>query len=204
MEVGIISSFALYAGNIEASNVIAEYVGGAGGGFGEVSLSSLTIYDPSTNTTGTFRYSTLTTLFALPDTSLLYFNDLVLAGAYVWPGQTISALNWTSGCNGVQLVPAGYPGSKFSNTNNIGGCNWSLVSNISGGSPPYFINDLNNMSTAINLRVIDSGGSIGLLNHLTGFLSNMPSNGFNGTCNFNFTLRDSSTPIFTRSLRLII
>ena len=54
---------------------------------------------------------------------------------------------------------------------------------------------------------MDSGGSIGLLNHLTGGLSNMPlggGGGFNGTCNFNFTLRDSSTPIFTRSLRLII
>ena len=202
MEVGIISSFALYAGNIEASNVIAEYVGGAGGGFGEVSLSSLTIYEPITQSTGTFRYSTLTTLFALPNTSLLYFNDLVLAGAYVWPGQTISALNWTSGCNGVQLVPAGYPGSKFGIGCNINACNWSLVSNISGGSAPYLITDLNNMLASINLSVTASGTNIGRLNHPTGNFTTVAQ--FNGACNFNFILTDSSTPKFTRSLTLTI
>ena len=171
-------------------------------------VSSLTFFDPnhSAISTGTFRYSTLTTLFALPNTSLLYFNNLVIGGAYVWPGQTIQALNWTSGCNAVRLIPSA---GLFSANCNLTPCNWSLVTNISGGTPPYFINDLNNMSSitaGINLYVTNTGlicNNTTVCNGLTNPDSSAGGN-FVGSCNFAFTLTDSSTPKFTRSLRLII
>ena len=163
-------------------------------------VSSLTFFDPnhSAISTGTFRYSTLTTLFALPNTSLLYFNNLVIGGAYVWPGQTIQALNWTSGCNGVRLQPTT---GNFGNGCNLSPCNWFLVSGISGGSPTYSITDLNSptLTASINLSVAASGANIGLI---TGTIANLPT--ATGNCNFNFTLTDSSSPQFVRYLTLRI
>jgi len=175
---------------------------------GSISNNNLTFYEQYTASAGTFRFSTLTTLIALPNTSLLYFNNFVVAGAYVWPGQTIQALNWTtqSSCNGFQLKPAGYPGSKFANICNITTCNWFLASPITGGSPPYFFTDLNNMSSAttgINLYVTNTGA---ICNGSGGFCNAPVAGGsqFNGSCNFNFILSDSSSPAFIRYLTLII
>ena len=53
-------------------------------------ISSLRFYDGATTSSGTFRYSTLVSMTLLAPTSLLYFNNFVVAGAYVWPGQIIS------------------------------------------------------------------------------------------------------------------
>ena len=51
-------------------------------------VSSMLFYDPASSSTGTFRYSTLG-MTVLAPTSFLYFNNFIVAGAYVWPGQVI-------------------------------------------------------------------------------------------------------------------
>jgi hypothetical protein len=152
-----------------------------------VSLSSLQIYDPIQLSTGTFRYSTLTTLFALPNTSLLYFNNLVIGGAYVWPGQTISALNWT-GLYQFGAPPSNYvevTASQPINTYNI-----TIFSNITGGTPPYSASmSPNTLETTANL-------------FFTGTILNNPGStgGSSGSGFVTFTLKDSSTPQFQRSV----
>jgi hypothetical protein len=193
LNVGIISTVALYAGDVYTSNVIATIVSSDSAGIGELIFSSATIIDPSTSSTGTFRYSTLTTLFALPNTSLLYFNNLVVAGAYVWPGQTIQALNWAGGLDGI---------TRFSILNNqtfgLVGVNYSNVyvaSTITGGSPPYSFTDVSVFTLASRgLTISNAISNFGLL---TGT--------YNGTSptTYNVLLTDNSTPKFTRNISFI-
>jgi hypothetical protein len=163
--------------------------------------SSITLYDPITISTGTFRYSTLTTLFALPNTSLLYFNNLVIGGAYVWPGQTIQALNWTGGCNGTTITP------NIVNGNNITASNYFVVSNVTGGTPPYTLTE----TTATKILTIPPSGG-GLSTNSFSYTGAPPfgqivgssQSNFNGTYNLTFTLTDNSTPKFVRYLTLTI
>ena len=160
---------------------------------GSISNIDLTFREQYTASTGTFRYSTLTTLFALPNTSLLYFNNLVVAGAYVWPGQTIQALNWAGGLDGI---------TRFSilNTQTFGitGSNYSNVyvaSTITGGSPPYSFTDVSVFTLASRgLTISNAISNFGLL---TGT--------YNGTSptTYNVLLTDNSTPKFTRNISFI-
>jgi hypothetical protein len=165
---------------------------------GSISNNNLTFYEQYTASTGTFRYSTLTTTFAIPNTSLLYFNNFVVAGAYVWPGQTIAALDSfiVSNVNSTRtafIEMSGVPTSQ-SFLYNSGTYSICLASTISGGTPPYFINDtsisgnsLCNMGLAFEVQTWPALR----FGYLTG--------SFNGSRFTAITaLRDSSTPPFTR------
>ena len=155
---------------------------------GAMSNNNLTFYDQYTASTGTFRYSTLTTLVALPNTSLLFFNNFVVAGAYVWPGQTISALDWT----GLYVDAGGiYPGAG-----NIGippgnnSFNITIFSNVTGGTPPYTVSMSPNY---LATNIIVGFGSTGL----SLYTSSSTTSATNvGPSNVTFTILDSSTPRF--------
>ena len=113
---------------------------------GAISNNNLTFYDQYTASTGTFRYSTLTAvgLISIPPTSLLYFNNFVVAGAYVWPGQLISGLDQYiySNITLLHTNAINITGSAARTFVTTGGANSiCLCSNISGGTPPYFIAD---------------------------------------------------------------
>ena len=113
---------------------------------GAISNNNLTFYDQYTASTGTFRYSTLTAvgLISIPPTSLLYFNNFVVAGAYVWPGQLISGLDQYiySNITLLHTNAINITGSAVRTFVATGGANSiCLCSNISGGTPPYFIAD---------------------------------------------------------------
>jgi hypothetical protein len=170
---------------------------------GSISNNNLTFYDQYTASTGTFRFSTLTTLLALPNTSLLYFNNFVVAGAYVWPGQTIQALDWSSGCNGARLAPGG---ANFISGCNYNASNYYLVSNVTGGTPPYTIVETTPtyplLSGALGLSTLNSsllsGAQFGKITGVANF------SGYGGTCNATFTLSDSSVPKFIRYLTISI
>jgi hypothetical protein len=102
-------------------------------------VSSLTFYDPINVSSGTFRYSTLTTLLALPNTSVLLFNNFVVAGAYVWPGQTIQSLNWTGGINQCNVGSGG----TITVAGAIAASNiFPIFTGLTGGTPPYRIIDV--------------------------------------------------------------
>jgi hypothetical protein len=112
-------------------------------------VSSLSFYDIVTSSTGTFRFSTLTAsgLTALPPVSLLYFNNFVIAGAYVWPGQTIAALDSYTVSNTTVTRSAfidlgNVSNQTFAYAGGGGGPrSICLASTISGGTAPYFIQD---------------------------------------------------------------
>ena len=191
LNVGTISTFILSAGDIYASNVIATTLGIERGSFDQIFTSSIIIEDPNTLSTGSFRYSTLTTLFALPNTSLLYFNNLVVAGAYVWPGQTIQALNWAGGLNGTNSLNI-LSGQTFG----LAGCNYNNVyvaSTITGGTPPYSFTDVSATTLATRgLSICNTNPArFGLL-----------FGTYNGTIptTYNVLLTDNSIPKFTRNI----
>ena len=111
---------------------------------GAISNNNLTFYDQYTASTGTFRYSTLTTLVALPNTSVLLFNNFIVAGAYVWPGQTIKSLSWTGSINQCNLGnTASLASGAQSTLNAVTGSNiFSIFTGVTGGTPPYRIIDV--------------------------------------------------------------
>jgi hypothetical protein len=161
---------------------------------GSISNINLTFREPFTASTGTFRYSTLTTLLAIPNTSLLYFNDLVVGGAYVWPGQTIQALDWASGLNGTNSFNIlagqtfGYNTGTYSNI--------YVASNIFGGTPPYSFTDISAPDTLSNrgLSICNATGRLGVL---TGTVVSMPPT------SFTVLVSDSSTPKFVRNVNFL-
>jgi hypothetical protein len=163
-------------------------------------LSSLTLYDPIHLSTGTFRYSTLTTLFALPNTSLLYFNNLVIGGAYVWPGQTIQALNWTGGCNEQTITPFILVDC------NITASNYYIVSNVTGGTPPYTLIETGSslLTGESTTTALSTNTSSALSGANFGQIRGQSQSNFFGNINIRFTLTDSSTPMFVRYLTLTI
>ena len=123
--------------------------------------------------TGTFRYSTLTALTALPNTSLLYFNNFVVAGAYVWPGQLIKALGWEYALDGSSSAVAGV-GTTIGNVqigNTFGASaatftNYYVASNVTGGTPPYTFLDGDGTGVASNAL---SNFGLSISNNYTGF-----------------------------------
>ena len=153
------------------------------------------IYDSNDQASfGSFRYSTLTTLFALPNTSLLYFNDLVVGGAYVWPGQTISALDWTS------LYTFGAPPSNYilvGATASGGAFSNSIFNDITGGTPPYAVISITpNDIMTIGKLGFGNGANAGVVlynSSVVGSSQTSPSNVI-------FTLADSSSPRFQRTV----
>ena len=180
---GVISTLGLNVGALSSINI--STVNFAAGSVSTLNLdakaanvSSLSFYDIVTSSTGTFRYSTLTAsgLTALPPVSLLYFNNFVVAGAYVWPGQTIQGLNWTASYNGLiqYTVTTGktfqFAAADFPNCN--------LASNITGGTPPYTFVDVSAPSLAsfgLSTNIYAPGGKVGLL---TGTVNGITSNNF--------------------------
>jgi hypothetical protein len=119
----------------------------------------------------------------------------------VWPGQTIQALNWSGGCNGTTITPS------IQNGNNITASNYYIVSNVTGGTPPYTLEET---SVPKILTIPPSGSGISVCNFSpTGgvnfgqIVGNSQSN-FNGTSVITFTLTDSSTPKFIRFLTITI
>jgi len=157
-------------------------------------VSSLSIFDPITVSTGNFRYSTLTTLFALPNISLLYFNNLVIGGAYVWPGQTISALDWSGIWNETEVGFTGV-GNIFIPVNNSG-FSRTIFSNVTGGTPPYSVL----MSPTDILTTRMGFGTTGVVLYTS--TSTTAVTGL-GPSNVTFTLIDSSTPRFQRSFNFV-
>jgi len=166
-----------------------------------INISSLTFYDGTTLSAGTFNYSTNINLAALPNTSLLYFNNFIIAGAYVWPGQTITALNYGLSCNASYSML--YTNESFGNgSSNIN--NFYIVSNAMGGTGPYYLIDTSAGNRTLAYYGILYGGSdgksstdalgFGLINGRAGtggcnlFLATT-------TMNFSFRLRDSSYPV---------
>ena len=181
-----ISTNSISTNNAYLSNLSNITLNGRAGNF-----SNLSIYDGATTSTGTFRFSTLTGLVTPQIVNLLYFNNLVFAGTNVWPGQTITALNWDMSCNGTSLV-VGSVNPTFGETSNIS--NYYIASNITGGSGPYFIenigaNQLTNFGLNIGLGIINNGALFGTI---FGQISNYASNATN---TFEFTLSDSSYPV---------
>ena len=192
-------------------------------------VSSLSFYDIVTSSTGTFRYSTLTAsgLTALPPVSLLYFNNFVIAGAYVWPGQTISALNWSL----PSVQGSNYNATTLSNRfiTSIQAGNIQVAQNVTGGTPPYTFTDvtvgypytqLSPIGTgtapaysSINYLFTGGGSAYGGLSTTTGIISGytyvntgtfIGSAGATGSSSqYNSTiyvvrLTDSSIPPFTK------
>jgi hypothetical protein len=191
LNVGQISTIYINSDNAESRLLNASE---------SVSFPEAIIYDSNTFSTGTFRYSTLTTLFSLPDTSLLYFNNLVIGGAYVWPGQTISALDYTglyeetiittfSGAGRIG-IPASAASNTFSRT---------IFSNVTGGTPPYaVVMDPNTLMTDVKVgfgSLDDNNAGVNLTN-----TSSIITGSTSGPTNVTFTLIDSSTPRFVRSV----
>ena len=141
LQVTLTSGFS-NTGNLCNSGLISTNTLNAGA----ISNNNLTFYDQYTASTGTFRYSTLTAvgLISIPPTSLLYFNNFVVAGAYVWPGQLISGLDQYiySNITLLHTNAINITGSAVRTFVATGGANSiCLCSNISGGTPPYFIAD---------------------------------------------------------------
>ena len=181
-----ISTNSISTNNAYLSNLSNITLNGRAGNF-----SNLSIYDGATTSTGTFRFSTLSGLVTPQIVNLLYFNNLVFAGTNVWPGQTITALNWDMSCNGTSLVVTS-ANPTFGETSNIS--NYYIASNITGGSGPYFIenigaNQLTNFGLNIGLGIINNGALFGTI---FGQISNYASNATN---TFEFTLSDSSYPV---------
>ena len=166
-------------------------------------VSSLSFYDIVTSSTGTFRYSTLTAsgLTSLPPVSLLYFNNFVVAGAYVWPGQTIAALDSyilsnTTVTHTNSITINGVPNAT-SFTAATGTFGIMVCSTISGGTPPYNITDTNLTGTTLcnlNLRYFVGTWPNNKFGYITGTYGG--SSGV--TYNTISALTDSSTPPFTR------
>ena len=153
-------------------------------------FSNLSFYDGATASTATFRFSTLTGLVTPQIVNLLYFNNLVFAGANVWPGQTITALNWGMSCNGTSnTIALANPTFGYGGASNV--MNYYIASNVTGGSGPYFIQDTN--SPALNTYGLSIGtGSPSPFGVVVGQMINYATF-INYT--FNFTLRDSSYPV---------
>jgi len=180
---GLISTQTLNSGSISTLQLAAT----------SATVSSLTFYDPTKSafSTGTFRYSTLTTLFALPNTSLLYFNNFVVAGAYVWPGQLIQSLDWTTSLTN-QTLQSVSNGNTFGTS---GTWTYYVASNVIGGSPPYSF--LDRSATALSLvgLSISNNSANTAFGLLTGtMLSNLTPT------TFTVSLSDSSTPAFVRNI----
>ena len=193
-------------------------------------VSSLSFYDIVTSSTGTFRYSTLTAsgLTALPPVSLLYFNNFVVAGAYVWPGQMITALNWS--LPSVQGSNYNLTGTLSNRTiSAIQAGNIQVAQNVTGGTPPYTFTDVTTgypytsiqaigggtapAFSSINYLFSGGGAAGGGLSTNTGIISGytfVNTNTFQGnaasagaTSQYNSTiyvvrLTDSSSPPFTK------
>jgi hypothetical protein len=181
---GLISTQTLNSGSISTIQLAAT----------SATVSSLTFYDPTKSafSTGTFRYSTLTTLLALPNTSLLFFNNFVVAGAYVWPGQLIQSLDWSSSLNGQVL-------QNISNGNTFGlSGTWTyyVASNVIGGTPPYSFTD---RSVAPTLAAVGLSISNNSANTAFGLLTGTMLSNLTPTT-FNVILTDSSTPTFVRNI----
>jgi hypothetical protein len=190
-----ISTNSISTNNAYLSNLSNITLNGRAGNF-----SNLSIYDGATTSTGTFRFSTLTGLVTPQTVNLLYFNNFVFAGTNVWPGQTITALNWDMSCNGTTLEVA-LANPTFGETSNIS--NYYIASNITGGSGPYFIenigvNQLTTFGLGIGLGIIFNGAPFGTI---FGQMSNYNSSPYT----FEFTLSDSSYPVaLNRYISLII
>jgi hypothetical protein len=180
-----ISTNSISTNNAYLSNLSNITLNGRAGNF-----SNLSIYDGATTSTGTFRFSTLTGLVTPQTVNLLYFNNFVFAGTNVWPGQTITALDWGMSCNGTTLVVAS-ANPTFGVTSNIS--NLYIASNITGGSGPYFIqnigtNQLTTFGLDFGLGNTINGAPFGII---FGEISNYNSSPYT----FEFTLSDSSYPV---------
>jgi hypothetical protein len=75
---------------------------------------------------------------------LLYFNNLVFAGANVWPGQTITAINWQISCNNTVYSP------NTQTPTLTNGTGLFVASNINGGSGPYTVIDITNSASNLS------------------------------------------------------
>jgi hypothetical protein len=165
-----------------------------------VNVSSLSFYDGVTFSSGTFSYSTSINLAALPNTSFLYFNKFLFGGAYVWPGQTITSLNYALSCNGTYALA--YTNESFgSSGSNIN--NFYIVSNVSNGSGPYYLTEIGSTGRTLSYFNLLFGGSdgksstdaisFGLISGKAGSPCNLF--GANQSYTFNLRLSDSSYPV---------
>ena len=154
-------------------------------------FSNLTFYDGATTSTGTFRFSTLTGLVTPQIVNLLYFNNLVFAGTNVWPGQTITALNWGMSCNGTSLVTS-IPTPTFASISaDIN--NYYIASNVTGGSGPYFLENTDPAGSKLSDITLFVGDGTTLPFGLVNGEATLYTQFTNYT--YNFTLRDSSYPV---------
>ena len=181
-----VSTATISTNNAYMSNLSNNTLNGIAGNF-----SNLTFYDGATLSTATFRFSTLTGLVTPQIVNLLYFNNLVFAGTNIWPGQTITALNWGMSCNGTALLENlnnptfGTTGSNYNN--------YYIASNVTGGSGPYFLDSLDPAGSRLtNLNLTIGDGTTTPFGQVVGLAAYYVATAIN---TFNFRLRDSSYPV---------
>ena len=181
-----ISTHAISTNNAYLSNLSNITLNGRAGNF-----STLTIYDGATTSTGTFRFATLTGLVTPQTVNLLYFNNFVFAGTNVWPGQTITALNWGMSCNGTAFsTPIPTPTFGITATDIT---NYYIASNVTGGSGPYFLENTDPDGSKLSDITLFVGDGTTLPFGLVNGEATLYTQYTNYT--YNFTLRDSSYPV---------